>query len=358
MTSPSGILLLAKPSGITSHDAVNQIRKLYATKQVGHTGTLDPMATGLLTVLIGRAVKASDYAMAARKRYCATLRLGITTDTEDTTGTILTRSEALPSAEQVAQVIPEFIGEILQIPPMVSAIKVGGKKLCDLARQGVEIPREARPITIYSLTAEPIAPEDGTYRLDVVCSKGTYIRTLCADIGRRLGCGGVMASLCRTENGGHSLSEAHTLTELSEMTPLQRYDSLHPTEELFADHPRICLPAFYARLSHDGNPIYLEKLPLGAITTGQDRGTEADVIPPSMLSEGTLVRLYDSEGFFALGRIAQSPSGITARMEKMFRLKNTAASPAAGEKTAPIASGEDHKQSADSEEKRAKHDNL
>lgn len=350
MTSPSGILLLAKPSGITSHDAVNQIRKLYATKQVGHTGTLDPMATGLLTVLIGRAVKASDYAMAARKRYRATLRLGITTDTEDTTGTILTQADTLPSAEQVAEVIPAFVGDLLQIPPMVSAIKVGGKKLCDLARQGVEIPREARPITIYSLTAEPIEPENGTYRLDVVCSKGTYIRTLCADIGRRLGCGGAMASLCRTENGGHSLCEAHTLTELAEMSPGQRYDCLHPIEELFADYPRICLPAFYARLSHDGNPIYLEKLPVGAITAAQKQGKESEGIPPSMLSEGTLVRLYDGEGFFALGRIARSPSGITARMEKMFRLKNAAASPQTGQKAAPIGTGNDHMQSADSEE--------
>ena len=140
--NPDGILILNKPQGCTSHDMVNRVRRLYGTKQVGHTGTLDPMATGVLTVLVGRSVKASEYAMASEKRYRAVLRLGLETDTEDITGEVLYRSGALPDAEELMRVLPQFRGELMQIPPMVSAIKQNGKKLCDLARQGVEVERE------------------------------------------------------------------------------------------------------------------------------------------------------------------------------------------------------------------------
>ena len=192
----SGVLLLDKPAGPTSHDMVGRVRRLYGTRRVGHTGTLDPLATGLLVVLVGRAAKAAEYLVSDEKHYTATLRLGITTDTEDVTGEVLTRTEALPKAEAVASACAAMVGKSEQIPPMYSALKVGGRKLVDIARAGGEVEREARPIEIYSLTCTPTdTPSD--YRLDVHCSTGTYIRTLCTDIGAKLGCGGVVATLRR-----------------------------------------------------------------------------------------------------------------------------------------------------------------
>ena len=189
-TEPSGILILDKPQGITSHDAVYKIRRAYGTKRVGHTGTLDPLAEGVLVMLIGRAAKAAEYLSSDRKAYVATLRLGLTTDTEDITGEVLSRSESIPDAQTVYAALDRFRGDILQVPPMYSALKIGGQKLCDLARQGKVIEREPRPITVYSLEAKPTqSPAD--YILTVECSSGTYIRTLCADIGAALGCGGV-----------------------------------------------------------------------------------------------------------------------------------------------------------------------
>ena len=167
-----GILLIDKTAGLTSHDVVGRVRRLYGTRQVGHTGTLDPMATGLLVVLVGRAVKASEYATAHDKTYEAGLALGLTTDTEDVTGTVLTKSDRLPTADEVAAVLPRFRGDLWQVPPMYSALKQGGKKLYDLARQGVTVEREARPITVYRLTGHPVSEVEGRYDLTVSCSKG------------------------------------------------------------------------------------------------------------------------------------------------------------------------------------------
>lgn len=179
-----GVLIVNKHAGVTSHDIVNRVRRLYGTKKVGHTGTLDPMATGVLVVLIGRAAKASEYLRCDRKRYLATLRLGLTTDTEDTTGTVLTTCDRIPDFDALCAVLPEFRGTIPQIPPMYSALKVGGQKLVDLARRGITVERQAREIEIVALTAAPTdRPSD--FLLDVTCSGGTYIRTLCADIGAR-----------------------------------------------------------------------------------------------------------------------------------------------------------------------------
>ena len=173
---PSGVLIVNKSEGMTSHDVVNRIRRLYNTKRVGHTGTLDPMATGVLVVLVGRAAKAAEYLTADTKAYRATLRLGITTDTEDVTGKTLTECDTLPSRDEVDAAVRSFVGDIMQTPPMYSALKVGGKKLYELAREGVEIEREARPITIHSLISEP-TERDSDYILEVSCSSGTYIRT-------------------------------------------------------------------------------------------------------------------------------------------------------------------------------------
>lgn len=195
---PGGVLAVHKGEGMTSHDVVNRVRRLYNTKRVGHAGTLDPLATGVLVVLVGRAAKACEYISSDKKTYRATLRLGLTTDTEDITGEVLTRSDNIPDSETVKAVCREFVGGLKQIPPMYSALKVNGQKLYDLARQGVTVEREARDITVFSLECE--ATDSSTdYILTVACSGGTYIRTLCADIGAKLGCGGVMATLERAE---------------------------------------------------------------------------------------------------------------------------------------------------------------
>ena len=193
---PCGVLIVNKPEGITSHDVVGKIRKLYGTRKVGHTGTLDPLATGVLVILLGRAAKAAEYLVADRKAYRACLTLGITTDTEDITGKVLTQCNDILTCEQVMTACGEFVGKIKQIPPMYSALKVDGKKLYDLAREGIEVERAARDIEIFRLDCTPTDKEN-EYELLVECSSGTYIRTLCADIGARLGCGGVMSALHR-----------------------------------------------------------------------------------------------------------------------------------------------------------------
>ncbi|MBR2848074.1 MAG: tRNA pseudouridine(55) synthase TruB [Clostridia bacterium] len=301
--SVSGILIVNKHAGVTSADIVNRLRRLYGTRQVGHTGTLDPMATGVLPVLIGRAVKAADFIVSENKRYTAEMRLGITTDTEDTTGTVLTTSEELPGQAEVLDAAARFVGDILQIPPMYSALKVNGKKLVDLAREGITIEREARPIRIESLAAVRLS--DNLYRLDVRCSKGTYIRTLCADIGASLGCGAAMASLIRTESGPFSLEDAITVAQLEEMTSEERAACIIPLDRFFADCPSVHLSDFYARLAHNGCEVYQKKI-----------GTT--------LPDGALVRLYRSisEGdeFFALGRVMKYADGSAVKPVKLFVL--------------------------------------
>ena len=296
-----GILLIDKPAGITSHDVVGKVRRLYGTRQVGHTGTLDPMATGLLVVLVGRAVKASEYATEHDKSYVAGLKLGLTTDTEDVTGKVLTRADALPDASAVREAADGFQGEILQVPPMYSALKREGEKLCDLARRGIEVEREARPITVYEIACETVNEAEGDYRLSVRCSKGTYIRTLCADIGKALGCGGVMSSLRRTEAGGFAVGEAVTLEELETMTAEEREACLRPVEELFAALPILRLPPFFARLATAGNEIYLKKV-----------GAAYPI--------GQRVRLYD-DSFFSLGEVREFADGLAVKPIKKFRLE-------------------------------------
>ena len=297
----SGVLTVNKPAGMTSHDVVGRIRKLYMTRRVGHTGTLDPMATGVLVILIGRAAKASEYLVRNSKRYLATLRLGITTDTEDTTGSILTQCETIPDYGALCEVLPRFRGTILQTPPMYSALKVGGKKLVDLAREGKTVERTPRPIEIFSLEAFPTSVRE-EYRLDVSCSGGTYIRTLCADIGAALGCGGAMASLERTEACGFPIEKAHTLTELEEMTFEERAALLAPTESLFADLKAVRLPAFYEKLCRSGCEIYLSKLGITLACLEK-------------------VRILDGKGeFFALGEVREYEKGLAIKAIKTFLL--------------------------------------
>ena len=299
--TPDGVLIVNKHAGVTSHDIVGMVRRLFGTRAVGHAGTLDPMATGVLVVLLGRAAKATEYLSGGDKRYIATLRLGVTTDTQDTTGAVLTTSEAIPTEEQVQEALPAFQGEILQMPPMYSALKVGGRKLVDLARQGVTVERQARPVTVYALTATPtVTPTD--YRLDVVCSGGTYIRTLCEDIGNSLGCGGAMASLCRATACGFTLEESVTIEQLEAMEREERLALLRPTETLFSDLPTLTLPFFYDRLICNGCAVALTKL---------------KAVHPL----GTRVRLYHPDGrFFALGEVVSSDEGLALKSIKTFVL--------------------------------------
>ena len=294
----TGILLVDKPAGMTSHDVVGRVRRLFGTRQVGHTGTLDPDATGLLVVLVGRAVKAAEYLTGQVKQYRATLQLGLATDTEDLSGTVLTRCEDLPDASTVEAVLPHFRGEIMQVPPMYSALKVNGHKLVDLARRGVEVERQPRPVTVFELTAAP-TDDPARYTLSVTCSAGTYIRTLCADIGRALGCGGAMAALCRISAGGFALSGAVTLDALDGMTTEERAALLLPVERLFADRPAVTLPPFYEKLCRDGCEIYQSKI-----------GTAH--------AAGARVRLVGENGFFALGEVREYPAGSAIKAIKRF----------------------------------------
>lgn len=297
----SGVLLIDKHAGVTSHDIVNKVRRAYGTRRVGHTGTLDPLATGLLVVLVGRAAKAAEYLVADSKRYVATLRLGLTTDTEDVTGNTLTKSDIVPSFEQVCTACDAHKGKIMQTPPMYSALKVGGKKLVDIARAGGEVERQPREIEIFSLDVTPTdSPID--YILDVTCSSGTYIRTLCADIGAALGCGGVMATLRRMTVGNYDIANAVTIEELEQMTPEQRETKLLPIESLFEELPRVQLPPFFEKLCRSGCEIYQKKI-------------------RTSLPCDTRVRLCDEHGhFFALGQVGDYPDGSAVKSIKIFEL--------------------------------------
>lgn len=298
----SGVLIVNKHAGVTSHDIVGRIRRLYKTRRVGHAGTLDPMATGVLVVLIGRAAKAVEYLASDSKRYRALLRLGLTTDTEDTTGTILTQTDQTPDFDTLLGITSSFCGKIQQIPPMYSALKVGGKKLVDLARQGQVVERKPREIEIFSLKAAPTETVTD-FILDVHCSGGTYIRTLCADIGASLGCGGVMAALERREACGFSIEQAHTIAQLEELTEEERTMLLFPVESVFADLPAVSLPAFYERLCRSGCEIYLSKI-------------------KQPLPCGTRVRLCNGNGdFFALGEVFEYENGPAVKAIKTFALE-------------------------------------
>ena len=211
----NGIVIIDKPAGWTSMDVCAKLRGILKTKKVGHAGTLDPMATGVLPVFVGQATRGVSFAESGEKEYVATVHLGQVTDTQDTTGTVLEERPITVSAADVAAVLPRFTGEISQLPPMYSAIKVAGQKLYDLARQGKEVERKPRAITIYELELlAQLSPTD--YSLRIRCSKGTYVRTLCHDIGAALGCGGCMASLRRTMAAGYTLDETVTVEDVQE----------------------------------------------------------------------------------------------------------------------------------------------
>ena len=245
----NGIVIIDKPAGWTSQDVTARLRRVFGTRRIGHGGTLDPMATGVLPVFVGRATRGVEFFEHAEKTYETELLLGIATDTEDTTGTVLTRREVSVTQEQLDGTLERFRGEIMQIPPMYSALKVNGQKLCDLARKGRQVERQPRPVTIHELTL--LSREGDTLRLRVRCSKGTYIRTLCADIGEALGCGGCMQALRRTQAGEYTIAEAVPLQQLLESPEPETY--LRDVDTMFRGYPGVKLTVNQEKRCRNGN---------------------------------------------------------------------------------------------------------
>ena len=252
----NGIMLIDKPCDWTSHDVVGKLRGILHERRIGHSGTLDPMATGLLVVFVGRATRAVEFAEADSKEYIAGLCLGISTDTQDITGNTLKSSNSLPSKAELEQALSAFKGEISQIPPMYSAIKVGGRKLYELARRGESVERKPRRVTIDKL--DIIGENESDYVLDVVCSKGTYIRTLCNDIGDTLGCGGCMSSLRRVKAGAFSIEKAHTIDEIQAAADNGGLDEIIiPVDRLFSTYPELTVRDTAEKKLRNGNIIKL-----------------------------------------------------------------------------------------------------
>ena len=274
-----GIFNIYKEKGFTSHDVVAIVRRTIHMKKVGHTGTLDPDAEGVLPVCVGKATKLSDVIMDGRKSYRAMLRLGITTTTEDASGEVLETKEVEYNEDRIREVVASFIGKLEQVPPMYSAVKVNGKKLYELARAGKEIERKSRTIEVYDIRIRQFLPPDRV-EIDVDCSKGTYIRTLCADIGKRLGCGGHMAELLRTRTGAFSLDNAIKLDELKALAEQEKAEeALLTMEEALKDFPVVKVSEKSAKFLYNGGKI-------------QERFfTEK----PASSQEGDIVVVYDHE---------------------------------------------------------------
>ena len=245
----NGIVIVDKPQGWTSQDVTARLRRVFNTRRIGHGGTLDPMATGVLPVFVGRATRGVEFFEHAEKTYETVLRLGITTDTEDISGTVLTEQDAFVTGEQLEEVLANFRGEILKVPPMYSALKVVGQKLVDLARKGKEVERQPRPITIHELRL--LGMDAGGIHLRVRCSKGTYIRTLCKDIGEALGCGGCMAALRRVQAGEYTIDEAVPLQTLLETEDPEPY--LRPVDTMFRQYDAITLTEKQELRCRNGN---------------------------------------------------------------------------------------------------------
>ena len=244
-----GIVIVDKPQDWTSQDVVAKLRGVFQTRRIGHGGTLDPMATGVLPVFVGRATRGVEFFEHAEKTYEAVLRLGLLTDTEDITGTVLQQRPVNVTEADFLGILPQFRGEILQIPPMYSALKINGQKLCDLARKGREVERQPRPITIHALECLEFTGE--TARLRVHCSKGTYIRTLCKDIGEALGCGGCMESLRRVTAGEYLIAEAVPLQTLVESGDPGQY--LRGVDTMFRNYPAVTLTENQEKRCRNGN---------------------------------------------------------------------------------------------------------
>ena len=249
----NGIVIVDKPQGWTSQDVTARLRRVFNTRRIGHGGTLDPMATGVLPVFVGRATRGVEFFEHAEKTYETVLRLGLTTDTEDISGTVLSEQDAFVTKTQVENVLQGFRGEIMQVPPMYSALKVNGQKLYDLARKGKTVERQPRPITIHELTL--LSMEADGIHLRVRCSKGTYIRTLCKDIGEALGCGGCMAALRRVTAGEYTIAESVPLERLLETETPEAF--LRPVDSMFRNFPGVELTEKQEARCRNGNSFTL-----------------------------------------------------------------------------------------------------
>ncbi|MDE7364270.1 MAG: tRNA pseudouridine(55) synthase TruB [Ruminococcus sp.] len=258
----NGIICIDKPQGFTSFDVIAKLRGILKTKRIGHSGTLDPMATGVLPVFIGNATKACDMMPDTSKAYRAGFRFGISTDTLDITGTVTSEHSLKVTKQDVLDVIPKFTGNIKQIPPMYSAVKIGGQKLCNLARKGIEIERPEREITVDSIKLESFDEDSQSGVISVICSKGTYIRSLIDDIGNSLGCGGVMTSLVRTWSGGFSLDDCFTLDEIQSLADSGNieYAALISVECIFSGLPKTRLNKVQTRMYKNGVKLDLNRI--------------------------------------------------------------------------------------------------
>ncbi len=252
----NGILVMNKPQGFTSFDVIGKLRGILKMKKLGHTGTLDPMATGVLPVLVGTAARACDLLPDETKTYRAAFRLGTVTDTQDSTGTVLETHPVSVTAEQITALLPDFTGEIQQIPPMYSAVQIGGKRLYELARAGKEIERPARTVSVERFSLLHYDAEAGTGEAEIVCGKGTYVRTLLHDAGQKLGCGCCMTALTRTAACGFTLAQAHTFEEVQAAADAGNAESLLiPADTLFPAYPALRLTA--AQSVHYQNGVKL-----------------------------------------------------------------------------------------------------
>ncbi|WP_352400492.1 tRNA pseudouridine(55) synthase TruB [Anaerotignum sp.] len=265
-----GILNIYKEKGFTSHDVVAVVRKILHMKKVGHTGTLDPDAEGVLPVCVGRGTKLADIIMNGHKSYRAVLHLGITTTTEDASGEVLEKKPVLFDEDIIRETVKGFVGELNQVPPMYSAVKVNGKRLYELAREGKEIERKSRKITIYDIQIRRLIPPCQV-EMDVTCSKGTYIRTLCADIGKALGCGGHMSELVRTATGTFSLEDAIKLGDLKALAETGQVEKvLLKLEDALTEYTKVFVSEKSAKLLYNGGKIRSGFLkPEKAIKNGQ-----------------------------------------------------------------------------------------
>lgn len=291
----NGMINIYKEAGFTSHDVVAKLRGILKQKKIGHTGTLDPQAVGVLPVCLGNATKLCDLLTDKDKEYEAVLRLGVVTDTQDMTGEILKESEVYVTEEEAVEAVMSFVGDYNQIPPMYSALKVNGQKLYDLARQGKEVERQARPVTIHNIEIKEVNLP--CIRFRVACSKGTYIRTLCHDIGEKLGCGGAMESLKRTRVGSFVAEEALTLSEVEKLRDEGLVEAnVLKVEDVFATYPKVAAKDDGVRLLKNGNVLYRNQVVKvqgedAPISVKQGFTLTANV-------EGSLVRMYDDAGTF------------------------------------------------------------
>lgn len=276
----NGIISIYKEAGYTSHDVVAKMRGICRQKKIGHTGTLDPQATGVLPVCLGSGTKLCDMLTEKEKEYKAVMLLGVTTDTQDTTGQVLSEKTVTVTEEQVEQACRSFLGKYQQVPPMYSALKVNGKKLYELAREGKEVERKAREVEILDL--QILSVQLPRVEFLVRCTKGTYIRTLCADIGEKLGCGACMESLLRTRVGGFTLEQSVTLAQLEALREEGKLDSvLFPVEKAFEQTAFLTVKEEFTRLLQNGNPLFVQQLL-------EERREPA----------GVWVRMYSPEGRF------------------------------------------------------------